>query len=124
MIITVVASGNNYMKEQQFRKLNEVAARKNINVIRDGKTINMSVYQLLVGDIALIETGQILSVDGLVVESKRLHLDESAMTGESKLIKKVPYEDNKNSRCFLISGTQVQEGTGSMMVLNVGLNTV
>jgi len=52
-----VASGNNYMKEQQFRKLNEVASKKNINVIRNGKTINMSVYDLLVGDIVLIETG-------------------------------------------------------------------
>lgn len=44
IIITVVASGNNYMKEKQFRKLNEVASRKDINVIRNGKTVNMSVY--------------------------------------------------------------------------------
>jgi magnesium-transporting ATPase (P-type) len=57
IIITVVASGNNYVKEQQFRKLNEVANRKNINVIRNGKTVNMSVYELLVGDIVHIETG-------------------------------------------------------------------
>ena len=57
IIITVVASGNNYMKEQQFRKLNEVASRKNINVIRNGSTINMNVYDLLVGDIVLVETG-------------------------------------------------------------------
>jgi len=54
IIITVVASGNNYMKEQQFRKLNEVASRKNINVLRNGKTINMSVYDILVGDVVLI----------------------------------------------------------------------
>ena len=57
MIITVVASGNNYMKEQQFRKLNEVASRKFINVIRNGRTINMSVYELLVGDVVHLETG-------------------------------------------------------------------
>lgn len=54
IIITVVASGNNYMKEQQFRKLNEVASRKNINVIRNGHTENISVYDLFVGDIVLI----------------------------------------------------------------------
>ena len=51
MIITVVASGNNYMKEQQFRKLNEVASRKFINVIRNGRTSNMNVNELLVGDV-------------------------------------------------------------------------
>jgi magnesium-transporting ATPase (P-type) len=53
-IITVVASGNNYMKEKQFRKLNEMACRKNVNVTRNGKTINMSVYELFVGDLVQI----------------------------------------------------------------------
>ncbi len=67
IIITVVASGNNYMKEKQFRKLNEVASRKNINVIRNGKTVNMSVYELLVGDVVYVQTGEILSVDGVVL---------------------------------------------------------
>lgn len=81
MIITVVASGNNYMKEQQFRKLNEVANRKNINVLRNGKTVNMSVYELLVGDICLIETGEILSVDGVIIESNDLEVNQSSLTG-------------------------------------------
>lgn len=72
MIITVVASGNNYVKEQQFRKLNEVACKKNVNVIRNGRTINMSVFDVLVGDLVHIETGEIFSVDGVVVQSKRL----------------------------------------------------
>ncbi len=75
IIITVVASGNNYMKEKQFRKLNEVASRKNINVVRNGKILNMSVFELLVGDIVFIETGEILSVDGVVIEANRLSID-------------------------------------------------
>lgn len=75
MIITVVTSGNNYLKEKQFRKLNEVANRKNVNVTRNGKIINMSVYELLVGDLVQIETGEKISVDGLVVKTNRLTLD-------------------------------------------------
>jgi Ca2+-transporting ATPase len=43
-IITIVTSGNNYMKEKQFRKLSEVAARKDVNVTRNGSVLNMSVY--------------------------------------------------------------------------------
>jgi hypothetical protein len=43
-IITVVTAGNNYMKEQQFRKLSEVAAEKNVDVIRNGQNQHMSVY--------------------------------------------------------------------------------
>ena len=54
VIISAVTAGNDYMKEKQFRKLNEVAAKKNVNVIRNDKIINMSVYELLVGDIVQV----------------------------------------------------------------------
>lgn len=59
-----------------------------MNVIRDGAVKRLSVYKLLVGDIVQIETGEILSVDGVVVESKRMSIDESAMTGETHALKK------------------------------------
>lgn len=78
---------------------------------------------MLVGDLVQIETGEILSVDGIVVKSNRLTLDESSMTGESKTIPKEAYELGSNKNCFLISGTKVLEGTGMMMVLSVGKNT-
>jgi len=34
--------------------LNEVAKRKNVNVIRNDTVLNMSVYDLLVGDVVKI----------------------------------------------------------------------
>jgi magnesium-transporting ATPase (P-type) len=63
-------------------------------------------------------------VDGVVIEANRLSIDESAMTGETNNVKKDSFEVNKNCNCFLVSGTKVVEGTGKMMVLTVGLNTV
>jgi P-type Ca2+ transporter type 2B len=39
-----VTSGNNYIKEQQFRKLYADAAKKDVNVTRNGRITNMSVY--------------------------------------------------------------------------------
>jgi magnesium-transporting ATPase (P-type) len=36
VIISAVTACNDYMKEKQFRKLNEVANRKNVNVIKNG----------------------------------------------------------------------------------------
>jgi P-type Ca2+ transporter type 2C len=44
VIISAVTSGNEYFKEKQFRKLNEVACRKDVNVIRNGEILRMSVY--------------------------------------------------------------------------------
>ncbi len=51
VIIVTVTSGNNYIKEQQFQKLNAMATAKNVNVYRGGDLLNLSVYELMVGDI-------------------------------------------------------------------------
>jgi P-type E1-E2 ATPase len=81
VIIVTVTSGNNWVKEQQFKKLNAVASKKNVNVLRNGDEVNMSVYDMLVGDIQMVETGEILSVDGILLEGHNVVADESAMTG-------------------------------------------
>ena len=57
VIIVSVTSGNNYIKEKQFQKLNAIATAKNVDVYRGGDLVNMSVYDLLVGDIVQISTG-------------------------------------------------------------------
>jgi len=41
----------------------------------------MSVYELLVGDIVEVETGEILSVDGILIEGNNISVDESSLTG-------------------------------------------
>lgn len=43
VIIVTVTSGNNWVKEQQFKKLNAIANRKNVNVIRKEHVENISV---------------------------------------------------------------------------------
>jgi Ca2+-transporting ATPase len=46
-----------------------------VNVIRKGEMVNISVYDLLVGDIQQIETGEIISVDGLILENNGIVVD-------------------------------------------------
>ena len=62
-----------------------------MNVIRQGKVLHMNVYELLVGDVVQVETGEIISVDGIVIEANRLSVDESSMTGETNSVKKDIY---------------------------------
>ena len=88
VIIVTVTSGNNWIKEQQFKKLNKAASFKKVNVFRNDHVDNILVDDLLVGDIQIIETGEIISVDGFLIESHDIIADESSMTGEPLGIKK------------------------------------
>jgi P-type E1-E2 ATPase len=90
--------------------------------VRKGKVLNISVDDLLVGDIQTVETGETISVDGFLIESHGIIADESSMTGEPLGIKKaVPkWEDKEKVNPFLISGSKILEGTGKMIVLAIG----
>lgn len=83
------------------------AENKNVNVTRDGKVVNINIYDLLVGDMLTLETGDTVPVDGLLVVGHDLVCDESSATGESDPChKKVPKNfDDKKVNPFLISGT-------------------
>lgn len=65
-----------------------------------------------------------MSVDGILIESHDLIADESAMTGEPIGIKKtVPVEYEGKENPFLVSGSMVTEGTGTIIVAAVGKNS-
>jgi calcium-translocating P-type ATPase len=121
-IIVLVTATNNYLKEQQFQKLNAQREQRDVSVIRNGKTISISIYKLLVGDVMHITTGEMFPADGLLIKGNELSVDESSMTGESHLIRKTVLEDvdSEKAQPFIISGSKVMEGTGLMLVLAIG----
>jgi P-type E1-E2 ATPase len=88
VLIVSVTAGNNYMKDQQFRRLNAIASNREVNVIRDGKVSSLNVFDLAVGDIVKVVTGEILPVDGILIKSNNISTDESSITGETNLLKK------------------------------------
>ena len=59
-----------------------------MNVIREGRVINLNVFDLVVGDIVKVVTGEILPVDGILIKSNNISTDESSITGETNLMKK------------------------------------
>ncbi|KAA6394342.1 MAG: putative Calcium-transporting ATPase, partial [Streblomastix strix] len=118
LIVTLVSSINTWQQERQFQKLNERQKDHNIIVIRNNEPTQISVFDLLVGDIFQIQTGDILPADGICIESNNISCDESEMTGESKLIKKSPEQTP-----FMLCGCKIQTGFGKMIVVAVGMNT-
>jgi Ca2+-transporting ATPase len=91
---------------------------RKIKLIRSGAQMLVTIYDAVVGDVALVEMGDILPADGILIEGHHVKCDESKLTGESDAIKKSEKDP------FLLSGTQVLEGTGRMLITAVGGNSI
>lgn len=115
VVVVLVNSINDWKKEKQFRKLNDKKDDREVQVVRNGIQQQISIFDLVVGDVALLNTGDVIPADGIFIEGHNLKCDESGMTGESDAIKKSHEKDP-----FLLSGTKVLDGVGSMVVIAVG----
>ncbi|KAF9300491.1 hypothetical protein BGZ74_007828 [Mortierella antarctica] len=93
IIVVLVGSINDYQKEAQFRKLNAKKEDREVKVIRNGETVLLSVFDILVGDLLHLEPGDVIAADGIYLGGHNLKCDESAMTGESDAVKKVTLEE-------------------------------
>lgn len=117
-IVITAGSINDYQKEKQFRKLNAKKEDRKVKALRNGENVLISVYDIEVGDILLLEPGDLISADGIFVQGHNLKCDESAATGESDTIEKASDKDQ-----FILSGSKVTEGVGSYIVTAVGCNS-
>ncbi|GAX73955.1 hypothetical protein CEUSTIGMA_g1405.t1 [Chlamydomonas eustigma] len=114
-VVVGVGAGNDWQKDRQFQKLHKQRDEINIKVMRDGHQMLVLNTHIVVGDIVLLDTGDKVVADCLVVESFGLVVDESSLTGEAEPIKKDSVHDP-----WIRSGTQVTEGSGRVLVLAVG----
>lgn len=115
VIVVLVSAVNDYMKERQFQRLNSETSTTFLQAYRSGKEIQLSTHELLVGDIILFSCGDLVPVDGLIIRSFGVSTDESPITGESDTVSK-----NSEEHPFLISGSIITEGSGTMLVCAVG----
>jgi len=131
-IVVSVSSINNYMKEKQFAELSAEEELRDVPVTRNGERQLICIYDLMVGDILHIATGDIIPVDGILVQGNKITMDESSVTGETDLIVKTDFvklnDDFTSLRSqkempYLISGSKVMEGTGNLLVCAVGIDT-
>uniref|UniRef100_A0AAQ6AAH5 Calcium-transporting ATPase n=1 Tax=Amphiprion ocellaris TaxID=80972 RepID=A0AAQ6AAH5_AMPOC len=119
IIVVLVTAFNDWSKEKQFRGLqSRIEQEQKFTVIRKGQVIQISVAEIVVGDIAQIKYGDLLPADGILIQGNDLKIDESSLTGESDQVRKSAEKDP-----MLLSGTHVMEGSGKMVVSAVGLNS-
>ncbi|XP_042391468.1 calcium-transporting ATPase 5, plasma membrane-type-like isoform X3 [Zingiber officinale] len=108
---------SDYRQSLQFQNLNEEKRNIHLEVIRGGRRIKVSIFDLVVGDVVPLKIGDLVPADGIVITAHSLAMDESSMTGESKVV----HKDQKAP--FLMAGCKVADGYGNMLVTAVGMNT-
>jgi len=117
-IVVLITALNDYQKERQFRTLNAKKNDRQVVVVRSGSTMHISVFDVVVGDVVVLAAGDVIPADGVLIEGQQLQCDESSATGESNTIRKGNPAEGQDP--FLLSGTQVVEGRGTMLVVAVG----
>ncbi|MBI2594768.1 MAG: hypothetical protein HYW38_00700, partial [Candidatus Colwellbacteria bacterium] len=105
-------------------------AETRATVLREGREFIISDAEVVPGDILILQEGERIAADARVIISNNLRLDESALTGESVPVYKLPdalsaeglpTAEQKN---MVFKGTNVVAGNGKVIVVEVGLKTV
>ena len=88
-------------------------------VVRDGKRREVELWELVPDDIVLLNMGEHVPGDGIMVESNKLSVNEAILTGESESVTKSIEADH--DKVFM--GTTVVAGRGLMKVTRTGSRT-
>ena len=107
LVASIISSLSEYGSEKAFQKLAEENSKVDVKVFRNSKLVNVDIDEIVVGDFVLLESGDRVCADGVLVEGE-IYVDESMLTGETKEKLKVPItlkvteEKNFNNRWIQI----------------------
>ena len=100
-----------------------------ITVRREGMESEIDSKELVVGDIIILDTGDMIPADVRIISSNHLKVDQSALTGESGGVTK--YADVRNCDGSILgcdnlafAGTNVVGGSAEAVVIAVGDETI
>lgn len=133
-IVIILLLNSVFGTVQEFRAQRSLEALQKMaspsaSVLRDGRAITMSEENLVVGDIVLLEAGNIVPADLRLIDVEELQVNESSITGESQSVikqqKKLHNDDlfigDRTNSVFKAS--MITHGRASGVVFATGLNT-
>ena len=98
------------------------------NALRDEKWIEVPRREIVPGDVIKLAAGDLVPADGELLQTRDLHVQQAALTGESLPVEKSASSDHGSdsekdlNRIFL--GTSVVSGIATAVVTATGKNTV
>ncbi|WP_291097340.1 MULTISPECIES: cation-translocating P-type ATPase [unclassified Flavobacterium] len=92
-------------------------------VIRDGIEIRIPGREVVPDDLIILNEGDRIAADGIVLDTVNLTIDESLLTGESIAVTKNIHTDSSNAHGLVFSGTIVVQGKGLAKIIATGIHT-
>jgi Ca2+-transporting ATPase len=124
----VIGFYQEYSAEQSIAALKKMTAPQ-AKVLRDGQVAVIPASRVVAGDILALEAGDLVAADARLLTTASLTCIESALTGESEAVTKlpatlpvgdVPLGDRAN---IVFMGTSVATGTGQAVVVAIAMQT-
>lgn len=116
-----------YRAEKEFAVLNRMSDDDPVQTIRHTGPTTVARKDIVVGDIVMLQTGEEVPADARLLESTRLSIDESTLTGEPMCHKDADPKMADKEATFptdmVLRGTKVIEGHGIARVIAVGDST-
>jgi len=116
MGVIIINSVIGIFQELKVKKLVDglaVITASKVKVIRDGVRREIPIEQLVMDDVMVVESGNQIGADSIVLVGNGIEVNESMITGESKPVKKSAGDQ-------LFSGSYLVAGSGSAKVIHVG----
>ncbi|MBU4385518.1 MAG: HAD-IC family P-type ATPase, partial [Actinobacteria bacterium] len=129
MVIVIFSAVLGFIQKKRAEKAMEELKKLSaptVNLIRDGEEARIHAADVVPGDLMVLETGDLVSADGRLLEAFNLRADESSLTGESAAVEKVtdavldPKCPLGDRRSMVYSGTHIEYGRGTALVVATG----
>jgi Ca2+-transporting ATPase len=112
---------------KKFDLLNKINDESLVKVIRNGNICEVAKSSIVVGDLAVLSTGDEIPADGILVEAVALQINESSLTGEPVINKTIHETDFDEEATYpsniVYRGTTVVDGHGIVEISVVGDQT-
>ncbi|MFP4076861.1 MAG: calcium-translocating P-type ATPase, PMCA-type [Halochromatium sp.] len=129
-IATGVATWSEYKNEGAFQRLLTAASQIQVKVFRHGASLEIPIDDLVVGDIVLLQPGDKVPADGIVLAGE-LTVDQASMTGESEPVNKSPVPSREaaaevadlHDPHWVFRGSVIEDGEAVVELAAVGDKT-
>jgi calcium-translocating P-type ATPase len=123
-LASFISTMSEYGSEKAFEKLQEDASKIKCRVRRNGKIKEITIDDVVVGDMVLLEAGDKVPADGILIDGDLL-VDESSLNGETREIRKEALKSNQivSEKNMVFRGTVIYGKSGIMKITKVGDNT-